>query len=261
MRIFTEEIKQFIADNIKGMYIKDLTKKVNDTFGTSYTEEQIRTYTGRNKLTSGVPRSRNGRSLIFSEEVMQFIRENTYGTVSKELTDMVNQTFGTSYTPGQIKTYKSNNGLKSGIDARFKKGHIPPNKGKKGVCAPGCEKTWFKKGNVPVNKKPVGSERVDRDGYTLVKVAEPRTWKLKHRLVWEEHYGKVPRDHAIMFLDGDKTNFDISNLRLVTRNELKTINKNNLKFNNKELTETGLLIAKLMISANEHKKKGKGKEE
>lgn len=30
----------------------------------------------------------------------------------------------------------------------------------------------------PSNHKPVGSERIDsKDGYVLIKVAEPRTWK------------------------------------------------------------------------------------
>ena len=45
--------------------------------------------------------------------------------------------------------------------------------GKKGICADGCERTWFKKGHIPANYRPVGSERVNADGYIEVKVADP----------------------------------------------------------------------------------------
>ena len=43
--------------------------------------------------------------------------------------------------------------------------------------------TRFKKGHVPKNHKPVGYERITRDGYIEVKTAEPNVFELKHRLV------------------------------------------------------------------------------
>ena len=44
----------------------------------------------------------------------------------------------------------------------------------------------FAKGNVPPNHRPVGSERISKDGYIEVKVAEPNKWRLKQRVVYEE---------------------------------------------------------------------------
>lgn len=71
----------------------------------------------------------------------------------------------------QIKAYKKNHGLNSGLDGRFNSGHTPFNKGKKGLG--GWEPTQFKKGNKPWNYLPVGPERVNGDGYVDTKIADP----------------------------------------------------------------------------------------
>lgn len=107
------------------------------------------------------------------------------------------------------------------IAAQFKKGTVPPNKGKKmsaelyARCAP----TMFKKGQAPVNHKPVGSERVNVDGYVEVKVAEPNKWRLKHRVVWEEVHGPIPPGHNIQFRDGNRQNLSLDNLYMISRAE------------------------------------------
>lgn len=104
---------------------------------------------------------------------------------------------------------------------RFKKGCVPPNKGKK--MSPElyakAKPTMFKKGNVPANHKRVGSERVNVDGYIEVKVAEPSKWKLKHRVIWEEHFGEIPRHCNIQFRNGNRMDCRIENLYIITRIE------------------------------------------
>lgn len=192
----------------------------------------------------------------YSDEVKKFIEENVRGNTSTELTRMVNDKFGTNYGVNNIKAYMKNHKLRNGLDTSFKKGHIPANKGKKGICGRGCEKTWFKKGHTPSNHKPVGSERIDsKDGYVLIKVAEPRTWKHKHRVIWEQHHGPIPKDYVVIFLDGDKQNLDINNLALITRNELKIMNNQRLRSEDAAITETGVLIARLISTKDKCKKK------
>ena len=192
----------------------------------------------------------------YSDEVKKFIEENVRGNTSTELTRMVNDKFGTNYGVNNIKAYMKNHKLRNGLDTSFKKGHIPANKGKKGICGRGCEKTWFKKGHTPSNHKPVGSERIDsEDGYVLIKVAEPRTWKHKHRVIWEQHHGPIPKDYVVIFLDGDKQNLDINNLALITRNELKIMNNQRLRSEDAAITETGVLIARLISTKDKCKKK------
>ena len=122
----------------------------------------------------------------------------------------------------------------------------PHNKGKK-MPPEVYEKikpTLFKKGH-NMNARPVGSERIDIDGYTEIKIAMPNKWRLKHVEVWESYYGKVPENHCVIFLDGDKRNFDINNLALITRAENLFLNSSKLRFDNKELTEVAVNVAKL----------------
>ena len=101
---------------------------------------------------------------------------------------------------------------------RYAKGHVPANKGKKvavttyNKCAP----TMFKKGNKPHNFKPVGSERITKDGYLERKVANPKTWRAVHVLVWEAAHGPVPAKHKVIFKDNNKLNNELSNLECVS---------------------------------------------
>ena len=84
-----------------------------------------------------------------------------------------------------------------------------------------------------------------------------RWWEFKHVLIWEEHHKqKVPDGHVVIFTDGNNRNFDIDNLILVSRNELLKLNQNKLIFKgNTELTKTGINIAKLMIAKNKRRNK------
>lgn len=113
------------------------------------------------------------------------------------------------------------------IAHRFRKGHRPANKGKKlppetySKVAP----TMFRKGNVPANHRPVGSERVNVDGYVEIKVAEPNVWRQKHRVVWEQEYGPIPKGSNVQFRNGNRQDIRLENLYLISRrDQLKTEN-------------------------------------
>ena len=105
------------------------------------------------------------------------------------------------------------------IATRFSKGHIPPNKGKK-VSPEAYEKmsvTMFKKGHTPVNHREVGSERINVDGYIEIKVAEPNKWKLKHRIIWEQVNGEIPKGYNVQFKNHNPQDCRIENLYLICR--------------------------------------------
>lgn len=107
----------------------------------------------------------------------------------------------------------------------IKKGSVPPNKGLKQADYMSAEaierttKTQFKKGNRPQNYKPVGHERITPDGYIEIKVADPNVFKLKHRVVWEKHNGKIPSGHNVQFKDSNRLNIDIENLYIINRSD------------------------------------------
>jgi hypothetical protein len=43
--------------------------------------------------------------------------------------------------------------------------------------------------------------------------------RLLHRVIWEDHFGPIPKDHILLFRDENRENCDISNLECVTRAE------------------------------------------
>lgn len=66
-----------------------------------------------------------------------------------------------------------------GAAYRFPKGHVPANKGAKGISYPGMEATQFKKGQKSFNWMPLGSERHSKGGY------------LQRKMTVEVEYAKV----------------------------------------------------------------------
>ena len=193
----------------------------------------------------------------YTNEMIEFLKEVTPQKTYKEITELFNRRFNLDVTAEKIKSLLSRKKIHTGTKGcLYKKGSVPWNKGVYGYM--GANKTSFKKGHKPKNWKPVGSERIDTEGYTLIKIAEPRKWALKHRIIWEEyHKKKVPRDCVIIFADGDKTNFSIENLICVSRKELRVLNKCSLIKNDLELTKTGLNVVKIRIKLAELRKEKK----
>jgi hypothetical protein len=131
---------------------------------------------------------------------------------------------------------------------------VPFNKGMKGHCAPGSEKGWFKKGNIPTKYRPVGSERIIFNGYVQVKIADPKKWKSKHAVIWEKANGEIPKGSVVIFADGNKRNFKLSNLLCVTRNELYQMNRLGMISPDAELTKAGKTIAAIYIQGSRLKR-------
>jgi len=108
---------------------------------------------------------------------------------------------------------------------RFKKGHIPPNKGKKieeFMDPKSVEKfkaNQFKKGHKPHNTKHDFSISIRKSGdynYYWIRLSEGK-WELLHRYIWELIYGPIPENHNVTFRDGDSLNIDLDNLELTDR--------------------------------------------
>lgn len=128
-----------------------------------------------------------------------------------------------------------------GAAHRFKKGHVPHNKG---LRRPGwhrgrMKETWFKpgvrRGVAARNWRPIGTVLVDPDGYRRIKVREarpgepwgygnPQAWPQLHRHIWEQEHGPVPAGHVLAFKNGDRTDVRLENLELISRRELMARN-------------------------------------
>lgn len=115
-------------------------------------------------------------------------------------------------------------------------------------------KTTYKKGHKSHNAVNVGDEKMrysgshpDDEGYVYVKVCDGKlnkNWKPKQQVIWEKKYGEIPDGHKVIFLDGNRFNFDINNLALVSNGEELHVNKLNIVSGNPELKKTAVLAVK-----------------
>ncbi|MDO6523236.1 HNH endonuclease [Shimia thalassica] len=122
-------------------------------------------------------------------------------------------------------------GWKTGRTGQFKKGQTSWSKGKKRPFNANSARTQFKKGDAPANRLPLWSERHNEDGYIEIKVPQrnPHTGHStrfihKHRYLWELENGPLPTGMCLKALDGDKTNTDPSNWKMIPRALLPRLN-------------------------------------
>ena len=167
----------------------------------------------------------SGYPIKYTDEMLEWVQANQADITRARLTELFHAKFDMDLGRGTLAALCERKGWKSNIDARYPKGIVPWNKGKKGYM--GANATSFKKGQMPKNHRPVGSERITKDGYIQVKIAEPRTWRLKHIVEWEKVNGSLPKGHCIRILDGDKTNCHIDNLICISRGANATSNQRN----------------------------------
>lgn len=166
----------------------------------------------------------------------------------------MNEKFEYKFKLSQITSAIKRYGYNTEFDGQFQKGHKTWNKGTKGLTGP--NKTSFQKGCKPWNKKEIGSERIDSNGYILMKVKEPNVWKLKHRILYEKYHNiKLTQDDVVIFADQNKLNLEKDNLILINKSQLLRMNHEKLIFHDKELTKTGSNIAKLIMKVSERKGK------
>jgi len=174
---------------------------------------------------------------IFPQAVGDYIRQNYKGVGPTMMAQRLNEQFGTSYTAKQIKIFYANHKLNSGTKVPFQKGGLP----------------W--------TTRPIGYERVGRGGYVEVKVKMRPSrsnchdnFVPKHRLIWEQTHGPVPPGCNVIFTDGDRRNFDLSNLALVTDAELLEMTRSGLFSADADLTQAGIMVARIKTTARQKKK-------
>lgn len=190
-----------------------------------------------------------GFKIKYTDEELNWIKLNAGGKLHKETYTIFSELFNRrDITIDNIKSLCFRLGIKASGDCRFKKGNIPFNKGIKGVYNVGGNRTSFKKGNIPHNHKPVGSERINVDGYIEVKVAEPGKWELKHRVEYKKHYGKLSKDDVVIFLDQNPLNLDINNLVILNRKELIRLNTNSMLKHDRDINKSSIGYVKLLES-------------
>lgn len=129
--------------------------------------------------------------------------EHDHGQRTDDLSDEFRAAWGFGLSRGQINLFRASHGTQAHHEKR--------NGGRPRV--------------------PIGTERVSKDGYVVIKVRHEATvpmskdnWMLKHVWLYEQAYGELPDGHVVYFADGDRRNFDIDNLVAVPRRLVGVMN-------------------------------------
>lgn len=108
---------------------------------------------------------------------------------------------------------------------RFKKGCAAKNKGQK-MSAELYEKvkhTFFKKGHLPHNTLPEDTEVIRNTKgipYLYIKIAGERKVVPKHRYLWQQAYGAIPKGYKIVFKNGNTLDCRLDNLACMSDEEV-----------------------------------------
>ncbi len=177
---------------------------------------------------------------IWTEGKIAFIKANYESMTAKELAAIFCNKYK-NFTRSQVKNKIYSLHLrKSNNKGCFSKGHVPASKGIKGVHhSPATE---FKKGQLPHNTKSDGtisirvSHRNDHPTpYKWIRISL-RKWEMLHRVVWEKHYGKIPKGYNVIFKNGDTLDCRLNNLAMVPRAK-------HLQMNHKNHTSDGFIAS------------------
>lgn len=192
----------------------------------------------------------------WTDEMIEYVRGVYPHYTNKEIAQMLKERYGITVRPKSLRNlhqkYKYEDKLEN--VGRFEKGFTPWNKGK--IMSEEEKKksmsTWFKKGNTPWNTRPIGSMRLDKDGYLVKKTKKTGRWTLYQRHIYEQaHDVKLDKNDVIIFADGNIYNFDVENLVRITREELLYLNQEGLISKDQDITKAGVSVAKLMAKINE----------
>lgn len=190
-----------------------------------------------------------GNYIKYSDDELSWLKSNRPMVIS-DYANSFNAKFDRDISKQNINALRKRMGWSTGRNGQFKKGNVPhPNSGAKSA-----NKTSFKKGLVPHNHRPVGSKRISRDNLVEIKIDEPRSWDRLHSVIYKEANGEIPQGKFVVFIDGDKRNFDIENLVAVTRAENLMINRYRSKLDFSQFGDTGVLLGKLTAKLSESRR-------
>jgi hypothetical protein len=250
---------EFIRATYQLVTLPDLVEAYNRQYGEDRTLTAMKSTLCNHKITCGGQGQKDNWQHTKMTRAQDAWLEAHYVDISvKDIAQQFNQLYDKDLTREQMKAYIATRGFKSGRTGCYAKGNTPTNKDcehRPGYAPGRMGSTQFKAGPRPDMRLPIGHERVDKDGYILVKVdmINPHTgiqgyYVPKQKVVWEAVNGPVPKNHVLTFIDDDTSNPVLENLELITRSELCRRNKMQYKQADPEIRDTIKTIAKLQYT-------------
>jgi len=196
---YTPEQVDFLREVYPEYGYLETTKLFNERFNENKTAEQIR----KKARYEGLKYIR-GREQ-WPAEHNEYLKEIYAGRKLDEITEMMNEKFGTHRSVHSVRTQACHLGIKTGyVPENFKLGQSNPYKEQ---CPIGTISHIEKVKGIPLPIIKVNDEiGSDKKG---------KNWDLLKNYVWKQHYGEIPENHFIAVADGNEENCDISNLRCI----------------------------------------------
>lgn len=136
----------------------------------------------------------------YTPEMTQWIRDNCAGVEWGSVAENFNRVFGTDKTARQLRSHAHDNGIHNGI--------------------------YHARSTTMNKRRSVGSTRLDKDGYVVIKVAEPCHWRRAQLVEWEKYHEPIDiRKDMLIFLDGNRQNYHIHNLYKLPRRLITVFNR------------------------------------
>lgn len=220
-----DEQKQFIIENYKSMDWHSLCDLLNQKYGTNFNVKSL------NRITYEMGLRKYERN-HFTDEQRIFLMDNIEKYSYPKLTELFNEKFGTNCTQGavtqQCMTY---------LQVKRGDNYIPHN-----AMEIGAEVT---------KEKAKGYETVYVKVASGLKDNRGEMWKPKHQVIWEQNNRPISDDEVVVFLDGNRNNFEPDNLYCITRKIMSLMNLNSWFTDNKELTLTAIKWCELLYARKE----------
>ena len=168
---------------------------------------------------------------IFTDEQVEFIRENIQTMSTRECARAFSESFSEPLGQTELRRIMARNG----IQASKKRNDFAPIGTERYSEYYQC--IMVKVGEYHCHK---GDTRSERD------YKRDANWKLKQNLVWEKANGKeLPWRWVVVFLDGNRMNYNPDNLYAVPLNVAGTIEKMRMHSEDAEIYKTALIWGEL----------------
>lgn len=165
---------------------------------------------------------RNG--LTYSDELYEFLQKNASSHTIKELVQIIKERFDIDIENKKLAQY----------------------------CIKMCIKYKYEKPNKSHSNIPTANGTIvnKTDGNYLKIKTRNHKWEYLQRKIYEDYYGiELPNDVYVIFLDQDRRNFDIKNLKAISRRSSAIMSKDNLFSTCAEITRLGHLCSKMNIKS------------
>lgn len=177
-----------------------------------------------------------GQAIPYSAAEMAWLEEHRLLPIAEYHAAFVAAFPRADVSAANLHSLRKRKGWRTGRTGHFAKGQEAHNKGK--PCAPGkggnhpnARRSQFAKGErrgVAVKLyKPIGSERISREGYRERKIHDglplQSRWRAVHLIEWEAANGPVPEGHCLKCL-GEKIDTSPANWACIPRSMLPRLN-------------------------------------